>query len=249
MGESKIKKMGLSPAEEQILSILEYKKLDIIKRETLIDLINKYVFIKDIDYLIEKLLNKKRIKIIKKGVYLIIPIYSIDQRKSLDEFKIINYLLEKDYYIGLYNAFNYHGFTNQIPNKTFVFNTKYSLEKEFLNHKIKFFKIKKNKIFGILKNNYSDKERTIIDSLNYYEYFGNLNYVFEKIKLSKYNEKKLINYSIRFNSIKIMKLIGYLTNSDKIFKLLNKKNALSYYTTIKKTNIKLLDKKWKLRLI
>ncbi|MFT4304785.1 MAG: type IV toxin-antitoxin system AbiEi family antitoxin domain-containing protein [Candidatus Woesearchaeota archaeon] len=249
MGITKIKKKGLSPSEEQILSILEYKKIDIIKKEELINLIKKHVSIKDVDYLIEKLLYKKRIKIIKKGMYLVIPISSIDQNRSMDELKIINYLLEKDYYIGLYNAFNYHGFTEQIPNKTFIFNTKYSSEKEFLNHKFKFFKIKKSKIFGILKNNYSDKERTIIDSLNYFEYFGNLSSVFEKIKLIKYNEKKLIDYSIKFNSIKVLKLIGYITNSEKIYNVLKKKNALSYYTTIKKTNMKLLHKKWKLRLI
>ena len=59
----------------------------------------------------------------------------------------------------------------------------------------------------------------------------------------------LVDYAIRYNSNKVIKLVGLLTESNKLFKLLEKKKALNYYTTIKKTGTKLLNKKWKLRLI
>ena len=120
-----------------------------------------------------------------------------------------------------------------------------------LHYKFKFFKVKSKKLFGILKNKYpySDKERTIIDALDYPEYLGGLSEVMDRIKNAEFDKDKLINYAMRYNSNKIIKLVGILTNSKKLFSLLNKKKALNYYTTIKKTGTKLLDKKWKIRLI
>ncbi|MFH0906253.1 MAG: hypothetical protein V1824_02865 [archaeon] len=242
---------GLSPNQEKIMSILEYKKIEIITRRELINLIKEHVKAKDVSDLIEKLQKKKSLVSIKRGVYMIIPFSAVGKRWALDEFRLIDYLLKEDYYIGLYNAFNLHGFTEQIPNKMFVFNTKYSADKKILHYNFKFFKIKKDKLFGIFKNKYpySDSERTIIDALEYPEYLGGIIEVIDRIKNVKFNKDKLINYAITYNSIKIMKVVGILTNSKKLFNLLKEKKALSYYTTIKKTRIKLLDKKWKLRLI
>jgi len=243
---------GLSPNQERIMSILEYKKIEIVTRAELIDLIKKYTKIKDIQDMVEKLQKKKRLVPIKKGVYMIIPFRSIDKRWALNNFELVDYLLKEDYYIGLYNAFNLHGFTEQIPTKMFVFNTKYSADKKILHYNFKFFKIKKDKLFGIFrkyKYPYSDKERTIIDVLEYPEYLGGLSEILDRIKEVKYNKTRLIDYAIKYNSIKIIKLVGLLTNSNKLLSLLKKKKALSYYTTIKKTRTKLLDKKWKIRLI
>jgi predicted transcriptional regulator of viral defense system len=242
---------GLSPNQERIMSILEYKKIDLITRKELIALIKDHIKAKDILNLIEKLQEKKKLVSIKRGVYMVVPFASIDKIWALDEYRIIDYLLKEDYYIGLYNSFNLHGFTEQIPNKMFVFNTKYSGEKKILHHSFKFFKIKKARLFGIFRNKYpySNKERTIIDVLDYPGYLGGLSEVLDRIRESEYNEATLIDYAIKYNSIKILKLVGLLTGSKKLFDLLNKKKAFSYYTTIKKTGVKLLDKEWKIRLI
>ena len=242
---------GLSPNQERIMSILEYKKIEIITRKELIGLIKKYTYVKDALDLIEKLQMKKRLVSIKRGVYMIIPFASIDKKWALEEYKIIDYLLREDYYIGLYNTFNLHGFTEQIPNKLFVFNTKYSTDKKILHYNFKFFKIKKDKLFGIVRNQYpySDKERTIIDAFDYPEYLGGLGEVLEKIKSSDYNKNKLVDYAVRYNSIKILKLVGMLTNSSKLFYLLKRKRALDYYTTVKKTRTELIEKRWKIRLV
>ena len=242
---------GLSPNQERIMSILEYKKIEIITREELIKIIKKFTKIKYIQLMIEKLQKKKRIVSIKRGVYMVIPLRAIDKKFSLDNYQLADYLLKEDYYIGLYNAFNLHGFTEQIPTKLFVFNTKYSADKKILHYNFKFFKIKKDKLFGIIKEKYpySDKEKTIIDVLEYPEYLGGLSEVIDMIKQTKYDKVRLIDYAIKYNSIKIIKLVGLLTNSNKLLSLLKKKNALSYYTTIKKSRTKLLEKKWKIRLI
>lgn len=242
---------GLSANQEKIMSILEYKKIEVIPRKELISLIKNHLKIKDVMDLIEKLQTKKRIISIKRGIYMIVPFSAINKRWVLEEYKIVDYLLKQDYYIGLFNAFNLYGFTEQIPNKLFVFNTKYSFDKEILHYKFKFFKIKKDKLFGVIKNKYpySDKERTIIDALDYPEYLGGLSEVLEKIKNVNYDKNKLVDYAIKYNSIKIIKLVGILTESSKLFNLLKEKGALNYYTTVKKTRTKLLEKKWQLRLI
>lgn len=246
------RRAGLSPNQERIQSILEYKKYRLIKREELISLISNHNISKNPRYLIKSMLQKGRLISFKRGSYIVVPMSSINKSPGQSDLEINEYILgAENYYIGLYNAFNFHGFTEQIPNKLFVFNTKYSADKMILHHKFKFFKVKGDKLFGIIKNKYpySDKERTIIDALDYPEYLGGLNEVMDKIKNAEFNKEKLIEYAIRYNSNKIIKLVGILTNSKGLFNLLNKKKALGYYTTIKKTGTKLLDRKWKIRLI
>jgi len=246
----KIKRMGLTPNQERLQAILEYKKYNIIKRTELLELIKKQNLSKNPEYLIKSMLNKKRIIPLKRGVYTIVPISSIEKTPLIDELEIVKNLIEDTYYIGLFNAYNHHGFTEQIPNKLFIFNTKYSADKKILNYQIKFFKVKSKNIFGIEESSlYSDKERTIIDALNYPEYLGGLKQVLNQIKKISFNEKNLIDYAIIYDSNKVIKLVGLLTNSNNLFNLLKRKKALNYYTTIKNTGTKLLDKKWKLRLI
>ena len=117
---------GLSPHQEKIMSILTYKKIEIITRSELIHLIKKHIKVKDVFDLIEKLQKKKNLVSLQRGIYMVIPFSAINKKWVLDEFRIIDYLLKEDYYIGLYHAFHLHGFTEQIPNNMFVFNTIYS---------------------------------------------------------------------------------------------------------------------------
>ncbi len=248
----KTKDLSLTTNQGRLQSILEYKKYRIIKRNELISLISRYKISKNSKYLIKSMLQKKRIVFFRRGYYIVIPVSSVDKNVGIDNLELTHYLLESgEYYIGLFNAFNLHGFTEQIPNKLFVFNTRYSFDKEILHYKFKFFKIKKDKLFGIFKNKYpySDKERTIIDALEYPEYLGGLSEVMDRIRNSNYNKNRLVDYAIKYNSIKIIKLVGVLTGSIKLFNLLKERKALDYYTTVKKTRTKLLNKKWKIRLI
>src|SRR3989338_6596161 len=97
-----MKKMtGLSPNQERIMSILEYKKISIATRMELLSLIKKYLTVKDSIDLIEKLLKKRKLVSISKGVYMVIPFISINKEWALEEHQIIDYLLKDKYYIGL----------------------------------------------------------------------------------------------------------------------------------------------------
>ena len=242
---------SLTQNQGKLLSILEYKGYKTILRKDLLKLISEYKISENPKYLIKSMLLKKRLILIKKEHYIIIPMKSANKGADVTEFELNELFLESsDYYIGLYNAFNLYGFTEQIPNKLFIFNTRYSADRNILHYKFKYFKIKKDKLFGILKKYkypYSDRERTIIDVLDYPEYLGGLNKIIPKLK--DYNKEKLIDYAIRYNSVKIMKIAGYLTDSAKIYRILKNKGKLGYYTTVKKTRLNIIDKKWKIRMI
>jgi predicted transcriptional regulator of viral defense system len=243
---------GLTPNQERLQSILEYKKYKVIKRKELLSLISEHRISRNPKYLVKSMLLKNRLVFFKRENYIVIPMSSINKAVEIDEFKLNELFLESNsYYIGLYNAFNLHGFTEQIPNKMFVFNTKYSADRKILHYNFKYFKIKKNKLFGVLKKYdypYSDKERTIIDALDYPQYLGGLSKVILAIKDSKYDKQKLEDYSIRYGSIKVMKLVGLIVGSERLIRLLKQKKALSYYTTVKNSGEKMLDKQWKIRM-
>lgn len=247
------KKEGLTPNQEKLLGILEYKNYKIIRRGELTGLILKYKVSENPYYLIKSMLQKRRLVHFKRGSYIVIPMKSVSKTTGVNEFELNEYFLESgDYYIGLYNAFHLHHFTGQVPNKMFIFNTKYSSDRKILNYKYKYIKISRVKLFGITtkyKYPYSDRERTIIDVLDYPDYLGGLFNVVTSIKKSKFNKKRLADYAVRYKSVKIMKLAGWLTNSTKIYQVLKKNNSLSYYTTVKGTGMAILNKKWKIRII
>ena len=81
---------GLSPNQERIMSILEYKKIEIIARRELLGLIKKHTGVKDVLDLIEKLQKKKRLVSIKRGVYMVVPFSSMNKKWALDEYRIID---------------------------------------------------------------------------------------------------------------------------------------------------------------
>ena len=55
------KTLGLSPNQENIMSILEYKRLELIKRNELINMIKKYKISKNPEFLIKSLLKKNNL--------------------------------------------------------------------------------------------------------------------------------------------------------------------------------------------
>jgi hypothetical protein len=106
----KIKDLGLTPNQGELQSLLEYKKIKIIKRKEMVSLISKFKISKNPKYLIKSMLQKKRLVFFKRGHYIVIPVSSFDKTVGIDEFELNERFLESDeYYIGLYNAFNLHG--------------------------------------------------------------------------------------------------------------------------------------------
>jgi len=235
---------------KELEKVLEYYNLKFITKKEIKKLIKDNNIQKNTDQLIYKLIQKKKLVKIKNELYLYIPFKSINNIPNTNEFEINEkYLGNSKYYIGLWSAYNLYNFTNQIPNKLYIFNTKYQKIIKILNYNIIY--IKTNKLYGIInkKYPYSDKEKTIIDVLNYFKYIGNLKDIIENIKTKKYNEEKLIKYAKKEKSIKLLKLIGIITENDKLYNYLKKNNKLNYYTHIRNSKKKEVYRKWKIKLI
>ncbi len=240
---------------KKLVSILEYKKTKFITKEELISLIKDHVPSKNPLRLIKNLINAKILISIKKNNYVYVPVSSIDKKPTVSEFEINEVYLGQNnkYYIGLTNALNFHGFTTQVPNKLFVFNTKYNIEKNIINYKIKYIKVSEDKLYGAIFNKYpySDKEKTIIDILNYFKHVDSLDNILYMIKQNKdlLDENKLIRYAKKQKSIKLLKLIGIITENNDLYEFLRNTKKLNYYTKIRNTKNKKKYKTWKIILI
>jgi len=239
---------------KKIIGILEYQKIKFITTFDLINLINKYTDSKDPLQLIKYLKKQKRLISIKRNIYLYNSVSSLNNKVGVSEFEVNEaYLDGESYYIGLLNAYNHHKLTTQLSNQLFVFNTKYNIEKKIFNFKIKYIQINKKVFFGIVKGKYlySDLEKTIIDVLQYFKYIDKLENIINNIIKNKdlINEKKLISYAKKYKSIKLLKLIGIITDNKELYNYLNKKDKFRYYTKIRNSGSKKWYRKWKIILI
>ncbi|MEI8364328.1 MAG: hypothetical protein WCF78_02640 [archaeon] len=237
----------------KLISAMEYYSVRYISKDQLLDIITKLNIKSNPNTLIYKMILGKHIVVIKQNTYLYIPISSIDRIPQITEYELNEaYLGENEkYYIGLWNAYNYYGFTTQVSNKLFVFNKKINLNKKILSKEIKYIKVSNNYMFGITKDKYplSDKEKTIIDILNYFKDIGNLKDIILEIKKHSFDVNKLITYGKETKSIKMLKLIGIITDNLDLYNYLKSKNKLSYYTYIRGSTKKEIYPKWKLKLI
>ena len=66
----KTKDLSLTPNQGRLQSILEYKKIKVIKRADLISLISKLKISKNPKYLIKSMLLKKRLVFSREGIIL-----------------------------------------------------------------------------------------------------------------------------------------------------------------------------------
>ena len=76
---------GLTPNQEKLLSILEYKSYKIILRKDLLNLISKYKISENPKYLIKSMLLKKRLVHIKREHYIVIPMSSLNKEVGVNE--------------------------------------------------------------------------------------------------------------------------------------------------------------------
>ncbi|NIA30540.1 MAG: hypothetical protein GWP06_11590 [Actinobacteria bacterium] len=121
-------------------------------------------------------LVKKWVLKLKRGLYIIVPL-DIGV-KGADSFIMHNFViaskLVEPFYIGYWSALNYYGFSDQIPQATFIATTKAKKGLEILNTSYLFVQGSKTKFFGscdieidgeIVK--ISDKNNTIADCLDH----------------------------------------------------------------------------------
>jgi predicted transcriptional regulator of viral defense system len=211
---------GLSRNESLLLSALSEKEKTIFKLENIIaELKCSYTYAK---VLANNLAKKKWIIVIKRGVYLIVPLSAGTKSQYTEHEFIIASHLASPYYISYWSALNFHGFTEQTPFSVFVATTQRIHNREVLNVKYNFVTLSKRKFFGFeptvvgtYKVNVSNREKTLADALDHPEYCGGVLEVAKSLLNAerKVSMGRIVSYAERMRNTAILKRLGYLIES------------------------------------
>jgi predicted transcriptional regulator of viral defense system len=172
---------------------------------------------------LRRLEERRVIKRIEKGKYSL---------KDTSPFVIASNLVVPSY-ISFLSGLSYYHLTTQMPRIIQISTTKSKKRVIYENEEIQFINLRK--IFGYnrIKTQYGyafigEKEKIIIDCLLLPKYCP-INETIYAIKKSKLDVKKLIDYSLKMNSIVLIKRLGYLLELNdvdiypKVKKYLNKR--------------------------
>src|SRR3989339_342331 len=197
---------------------------------------------KHVWYILSRLKNKGRLIRLEKGKYLYVP-EGFEGNWTGNSYLIASNLI-KPYAIAYWSALNYWHYTEQIPSTIFIQSVKRKLHKtkNIFGVEYKLITVGKSNFFGLTtiwenhrKIKITDKEKTIIDCLDYPEYCGGLSELIKGVqygfKNKELNVRKLINYAGRISNRTVMKRLGYILEKSKIRlseKLINKiRNKIS----------------------
>ena len=208
---------GLSRNESLLLSSLSEKDKTIFKLEdVIVELKCSYTYAK---VLANNLTKKKWVIVLRRGVYLIVPLSAgVKSRYTEHEFVIASHLVSP-YYIAYWSALNFYGFTEQTPFTVFVATPRRIKNREVLNIKFNFVTLSKRKFFGfeptvvsIYKINISDREKTLADALDHPEHCGGIPEVAKSLWNAKevVSIEKIAGYAERMGNTAIVKRLGYL---------------------------------------
>jgi predicted transcriptional regulator of viral defense system len=211
---------GLSRNESLLLSALSEKNKTIFKlKDIMAELQCPYTYAK---VLANNLARKKWIIVIKRGVYLIVPLSAGTKSQYTEHEFIIASHLASPYYIAYWSALNFYGFTEQTPFSVFVATTRRSNNREVLNVKYNFVTLNQRKFFGFeptavgsYKVNVSNREKTFADALDHPEYCGGVLEVAKSLLNAKRNVSigRIVSYAERMGNTAIIKRLGYLVES------------------------------------
>ncbi len=211
---------GLTRNESLLLSSLSEKGKTIFKmKDIATELKCSYKYAK---VLANNLTKKKWVIVLRRGVYLIVPLSAgVRSHYTEHEFVIASHLVSP-YYIAYWSALNFHGFTEQTPFTVFVATTRRTKNREVLNVKYNFVTLSKRKFFGFepaavstYKINISDREKALMDALDHPEYCGGIPEVAKSLlnAKEKVSMEKIVNYAERMGNTAIVKRLGYLVES------------------------------------
>ncbi|MEA1963460.1 MAG: type IV toxin-antitoxin system AbiEi family antitoxin [Patescibacteria group bacterium] len=214
--------------------------------------------------IISRIVKEKRLAPLKHGIYLYVP-EGYEKNWTTNNFWIGANLVEP-YAISFWSALNHWGFTEQLPNKTYIQTTKNlkSRNKVILNNNYQFVKFTRKRFFGITKIwvanhqvSITDKEKTLVDCLVYPQYSGGIIEVIKGI-YQFYQDKQpenIVFYAQKMGqpALKrlgfILELLGVSNQKElnKIKKLINNPNYILLEPLIKnKDSIK--NSKWKVKI-
>jgi len=248
------KRKGLSKKESYLLSYLAENRKNIFALKDVVEVLD--CSYENAKVIVDRLAKKKWIERIIKGKYLIVPL-SAGVRGEYTEHEFIIASLFEPYYIAYWTALNYYGFTEQVPNKTFVATRKRIKDREILGTSFKFVHISEKKFFGFndvlissARVKISDKEKTIVDCLDKPKYCGGMGEITKAIFFAKeeIDIEKLTDYAIKTGNNAVIKRLGFIIDFLGLDSTDMKNKISESYSILDPTKEKTggYDPKWKL---
>jgi predicted transcriptional regulator of viral defense system len=174
--------------------------------------------------LLDRLLEKGWIKRVQRGRFAVIPLSSGETRSpQLHEF-IVAMELVKPAAIAYFSALNHHGFTEQLPATVFIA-TDHPVRRprrQALGVTFQIISVRPKKYFGVRQDwlneqpfKVTDKEKTIVDSLDLPEYAGGLSIIGPALRVhwDELDEPRLREYAGKIGNSAAAKRLGFLMES------------------------------------
>jgi len=175
--------------------------------------------------LLSRLEGKGQIVRLKRGAYCVPSKLSPSGRLNVSEYFLLSKLMEltgSTYQISGPNAFHLYGFDEQVPNRLFVYNDRFSGEKEIGGYAFVFVKTSAERLQGWVRSTGPDgakivmasKSKALVDAIYDWSRFNTIPRAFEWIIASCHDDpcfkRELARMAIKCGNKAVLRRIGCL---------------------------------------
>jgi predicted transcriptional regulator of viral defense system len=219
----KIKKTALGPIEVQFFAYVQMRKKVLVRTDELTDVLG--INPKQERELLSRMSRAGLIIRLKRGVYLVPPRVPPGGRYGVDEYLILEKLMEVlkgRYQISVPNALNYYGFSEQIPNRMYVYNNRIYGDRRIGGRQFSFIKTDNSRLGDTIsletgtgsKGMMASKARTLLDAVYDWSRFNTLpkayQWIVEEVKKDKTFAKDLVKMAVKYGNQGTRRRLGYL---------------------------------------
>ena len=162
----------------------------------------------NLNEILENLVDKDFLVRVERGKY---------RRYDFSDPYVLSTFIAKEGVVSYWSALHIQGLTERFPNIVFVKIPFRKRNTRVAGTKVKFVSVKKDKMAGITKAGYGNKqfpltniEMTLVDCFDQNRYAGPLPDLFKAFKQAPLDSNRLIRYTNIYNNISIIKRMGYL---------------------------------------
>jgi len=219
----KNKEIELGPLEIQFFAYTQMRKKVLVRTGELTGVLG--ISAKQEWELLSRMNRAGLIIRLKRGVYLVPPRMPPGGKYGVDEYLILEKLMEVlngRYQISGPNAFNYYGFSDQIPNRVYVYNNRIYGERRIGSLQFSFIKTDNNRLGGTIvfktgagsKGIIASKARALLDAVYDWSRFNTIprayQWIAEEIRKDKSFAKDLVSLAVRYGNQGTYRRLGYL---------------------------------------
>jgi len=216
-------KMGLGPAEMQFFAYTQMRGKVLARTGDLVAVLG--ISRKQEWELLSRMARAGLIIRLTRGVYLVPPRVPPGGKYGADEYLILEKLMEVlkgRYQVSGPNAFNFHGFSDQVPNRVYVYNNRIYGERRIGNLEFSFIKTADDRLGGTIvfktetgaKVIMASRARTLLDAVYDWSRFNTIprayRWIAGDMKEDKALAGDLVRMASRYGNQGTNRRLGYL---------------------------------------